>query len=86
MNRVEKRRQKKLAKKTTSRSSNQALPSTREPIYRALAHHNAGRFSEAEHIYQQILRDNPKHPVALLFLGVVAHQTGRNEVAIDLIN
>ena len=86
MNRVEKRRQRKLTKKAAVRSPNQLSPSTQQAIYLALQHHNAGRISEAEDIYQQILREDPNHPVALHLLGVIAHQAGRNEVAVDLIN
>jgi tetratricopeptide (TPR) repeat protein len=86
MNRALKRRQKKLTKKAAARSPNQPSPSTQQAIDLALQHHNAGRFPEAENIYQQILRDDPNHPVALHLLGVIAHQLGKNEVAVDLIN
>lgn len=52
----------------------------------ALTHHSAGRLSEAEDIYRQILKTSPKHPVALHLLGVKSHQVGRNDIAIKLIN
>lgn len=51
----------------------------------AVQHHKAGRLSEAESIYQQILQSNPNHPVAQHLLGVIAHQLGKNNVAIDRI-
>jgi tetratricopeptide (TPR) repeat protein/2-polyprenyl-3-methyl-5-hydroxy-6-metoxy-1,4-benzoquinol methylase len=48
-------------------------------------HHTAGRLPQAESIYQQILQSDPNQPVALHLLGVIAHQVGKNDVAIDLI-
>ena len=52
----------------------------------AIAHHQAGRLTEAQGIYQQILAQDPAHPDALHLLGVIAHQAGRHDAAIDLIN
>ena len=51
----------------------------------AVQHHTAGRLSEAETIYQQLLHSDPNQPVALNLLGVIAHQTEKNELAVDLI-
>ena len=51
----------------------------------AIQHHTAGRLSQAESIYQQILQSNPEQPTALHLLGVIAHQAGKNDVAVDLI-
>jgi protein O-GlcNAc transferase len=51
----------------------------------ALGHHQAGRLSEAERLYLQILKADPRHADALHFLGVLAHQIGRHDVAVDLI-
>jgi tetratricopeptide (TPR) repeat protein len=51
----------------------------------ALAHHRSGRLSEAEPIYWQILKKEPRHADALHMLGVLAHEMGRNDVAIELI-
>ncbi|MCH7865210.1 MAG: tetratricopeptide repeat protein, partial [Proteobacteria bacterium] len=51
----------------------------------ALQHHTAGRVPEAKRIYQQILHTDSNHPVALHLLGVVAHQVGKNDIAVDLI-
>ena len=36
----------------------------------AVVHHKAGRFSEAERLYRQVLAVNPKHPDALHLLGI----------------
>jgi protein O-GlcNAc transferase len=51
----------------------------------ALGHHQAGRLNEAERLYLQILQAEPRHADALHFLGVLAHQVGRHELAVDLI-
>ena len=65
MNRAEKRRQKKLAKKAASnaklgkatfRSPGQQTPAIQESIDLAMQHHTAGRLPEAESIYKQILQ------------------------------
>lgn len=51
----------------------------------ALQRHKAGQFSEAERLYQEILVLEPKHIDSLHLAGVVAHQSGRNEAAVELI-
>ena len=58
---------------------------TQAAFAEALAHHHAGRLNEAERLYQQILRSNPNHSDSLHLLGVIAHQIGRNDIAIELI-
>lgn len=51
----------------------------------AVAHHRAGQFAEAEALYRQILGVQPRHADALHLRGLVAHQTGRHDVAIGFI-
>lgn len=51
----------------------------------ALRHHNAGELQQAEIIYRQILDVQPDNPDALHLLGLVAHQVGQNDPAIELI-
>jgi predicted O-linked N-acetylglucosamine transferase (SPINDLY family) len=51
----------------------------------ALQHHQGGRLIEAEQLYRQILRADSHHADALHFLGVLSHQVGRNDIAVDLI-
>ncbi len=51
----------------------------------ALQHHQAGRLSQAEQIYRQILARQPAHADALHFLGVINAQKGRHGDAVDLI-
>jgi Flp pilus assembly protein TadD len=52
---------------------------------RALEHHQAGRLKEAEALYRQILAKQPNEPDALNLLGVLAMQTGRYDLAVNLI-
>ena len=51
----------------------------------ALQHHTAGRLPEAESIYQRILQADPNQHIAMHLLGVIAHQVGKNDIAVDLI-
>ena len=51
----------------------------------AVQHHTAGRLSQAENIYQQILQSDPNQVDALHLLGVIAHQAGKNDTAVDRI-
>jgi Flp pilus assembly protein TadD len=48
--------------------------------------HQAGRLAEAEAIYQQVLKIDPRDADALNLLGTVATQTGRNDAAIQLMS
>jgi tetratricopeptide (TPR) repeat protein len=54
-------------------------------ISTALQHHLAGRLSDAETLYREVLAADPNSADALHLLGVVAHQTGRIERAVELI-
>ncbi|NQV47344.1 MAG: tetratricopeptide repeat protein, partial [Rhodospirillaceae bacterium] len=85
MNRAEKRRQQKLAKKAAGRSPNQQSLANQQHLGLAIQHHNAGRLSEAEGLYQQILHTDPDQPDALHLLGLIANQAGKKDTAVDLI-
>jgi tetratricopeptide (TPR) repeat protein len=52
----------------------------------ALQHHQAGQLPQAEVLYRQILEAVPNHPDALHLSGLLAHQAGRLDLAIDLIS
>jgi len=52
----------------------------------ALQHLMTGHLAEAERIYQQILQSDPNHPEAMTFLGIIAHQVGKSDIAVDLIS
>jgi predicted O-linked N-acetylglucosamine transferase (SPINDLY family) len=52
----------------------------------ALALHQAGRLTEAEPLYAEVLRSHPRHFDSLHLLGVVHHQCGRYEEAVRQID
>ena len=47
-------------------------------LQQAIAHHQAGRFEEAEDLYMAILRDQPYHAIANHNLGLLAGQVGQH--------
>ena len=55
MNRAEKRRQKKLSKKAARGAPNQKSLDSQQIIDLAMQHHNAGRLSEAEDLYCDLM-------------------------------
>ena len=55
-------------------------------FHEGVAHHQAGRLAEAERCYRLVLSQQPGHVDARQLLGVIAHQAGRNDVAIQLIS
>ena len=90
MNSAEKRRQKKLAKKAAKKgppaqSPDQQTLTIPQALALALQHHTQGRLPEAEGLYQQILQNDPEQPIALQMLGVIAHQVGKNDIAVNFI-
>jgi tetratricopeptide (TPR) repeat protein len=52
---------------------------------RAIALHRDGRLPEAEGIYAELLRQDPSDADVLHLQGVLAHQTGRYDWAVELI-
>src|SRR5271165_795062 len=48
--------------------------------------HQSGRFAQAQAIYEEILRKEPKHFDALHLLGVIAVQTRNPGRGVDLIS
>ena len=50
-----------------------------------LRSHKVGWLPRAEKIYRQVLAQQPDHPEALHYLGLIAYQAGRNQDAVDLI-
>jgi len=95
MNRAENRRRRKIAEKASknvrpvqpARSSpeRQQKLTIQQALDLAVQHHTAGRLPQAKSIYQQILQTDDSQPVALHLLGVIAHQVGKNDIAVDLI-
>ncbi|NYZ15442.1 tetratricopeptide repeat protein [Azospirillum sp. RWY-5-1] len=62
-----------------------APPGGGQALTTAVAHHQTGRLAEAEAGYRAVLRTQPNHPDALHLLGVLAIQSGKPAVAVDLI-
>jgi tetratricopeptide (TPR) repeat protein len=56
-----------------------------EALAAALDHHQAGRLNLAEQIYRQVLQAVPNQVDAIHLLGLLAHQVGRDDVAIEYI-
>ena len=61
------------------------VSNVRELFERASSLHRAGRLSDAELLYRKILEADAHHADALHLLGVLAHQVGRNDAAVELI-
>ena len=51
----------------------------------AVEHHQAGRLPEAEALYRRLLETHPGNGQVLNLMGLVAHQPGRHEQAVELI-
>jgi predicted O-linked N-acetylglucosamine transferase (SPINDLY family) len=56
-----------------------------EALAIAIQHHRSGRFQAAEQIYRQILTVEPDHADALHLTGLIAHQLGKHELAIEFM-
>lgn len=82
MNRTERRRQAKLTAKSPTSSG---TVFAKQLFAEAIAHHRAGRLSQAEICYQKILTQDPTHADALHLLGVVSYQQARYDRALDCI-
>jgi tetratricopeptide (TPR) repeat protein len=54
-------------------------------LKQALQLHQSGNLAEAERLYRQILAIDPRHADGLHLLGTIAHQVGRDDVAVELI-
>lgn len=67
-------------------SEQQETLTIQQALDRAAQHYDKGHLPEAEDIYQQILRVDPKQHVALEMLGFIAQRTGRHDIAVDLIS
>jgi len=75
-----------LLKQRGARSAPPTAPEELDARLRgAVQHHQAGRLSEAEQAYREILRLAPQHPAALHHLGLIAMQAGDLDLALELI-
>jgi tetratricopeptide (TPR) repeat protein len=60
-------------------------PGAAELLAAGLKHQEARQLADAEACYRRVLAGQPDHPDALHLLGVIAHQVGRHDIAVDLI-
>ena len=80
------RKQRRADKKAGKTSAVGASADVERIFTEALSHHQEGRIQEAERRYQQVLAKDPRHADSLHLLGVIASQSGRHDLAIDLIS
>jgi tetratricopeptide (TPR) repeat protein len=57
----------------------------RHKVARAVNFQQNGRHQEAESLFNEVLSQYPQHADALHYLGVLAHQSGRDALALELI-
>jgi len=57
-----------------------------EALVVAMQDHQAGRIEAAEAAYRRILRIDPRHSEALRLCGLIAHQRGQHQLAVDLVS
>ena len=75
-----------LRKKTKRKAGAWKTSSQQDTFQQAMAYYRAGRFHEAEVLYRQILAAAPDHPDALHFMGMLAFEAEKYDIAIELIN
>lgn len=68
--------------KNRNKNSNKVI----KQFTQALQYHQAGDLQLAEKYYRQILQTNPNHADTLHWLGMLAFQVGKYEIAINYIN
>ena len=66
--------------------SEQQTMTVQQAIDLAVEHRNSGDLPKAESIFKQILQAVPNQPDALNMLGVLAHQVGKNDIALERIS
>ena len=66
-------------------AANQHMTELSEALVVAVQDHQAGRIEAAEAAYRQILRIDPRHSEALRLSGLIAHQRGQHQLAVDLV-
>ena len=62
------------------------LAEIKEELQKGITYHWKGLLQQAELIYQKILRAHPQNADAYYLISMIAHQIGKYDVAIELIN
>jgi tetratricopeptide (TPR) repeat protein len=57
-----------------------------QTLVQAVGYHQRGHLAQAEQLYRQVLQADPQHVDALHLLGVIAHQVGKSDLAIDYLS
>jgi tetratricopeptide (TPR) repeat protein len=79
------RRQYPFARQQNKTARKGPSPIIQGMLRNALQHHQAGRLTEAERIYRQILAIDAHQPDSLHLLGMIAYEGGSHEAAVDMI-
>ncbi len=74
-----------MTRQATSQSDTSRRMSVQDALKLAAGHQSAGRLAQAETVLRQLLQQRPNHPEALHLLAIVAHQAGKTNIAIELI-
>lgn len=86
MNRQQRRNlERKTRKQGTAAGSGGPETGPEADFAAAARHHKAGRLAEAQAGYRRVLAVRPRHAPALHNLGLIAHQLGDQETAVDLV-
>lgn len=82
-----KKRDRRKQKQAKRQSRRQNLPGQRlqDALATAVRFHQEGNLPEAERRYLAILDKEPNHIDALHLRGVIAHQAGKDDIAVELI-
>jgi tetratricopeptide (TPR) repeat protein/SAM-dependent methyltransferase len=62
-----------------------ARPDVGQIFALAVRSHQAGQFAEAERLYRDVIAIDPRHVTSLHYLGILALQSNRHAMAIDVI-
>jgi protein O-GlcNAc transferase len=82
MNRKQRRAEEKLGRDRPA----MVLDARAMPLFaHAVACHQAGRLADAESHYRQVLAIDPDHAETHHYLGILASQVGRGDIAIAMI-
>lgn len=66
-------------------TNNSSRLSINEAMKLAFQHHTAGRLDHAKMVLEQIVKSVPRHASALHLLGIIEHQVGCTQAAVQLI-